>query len=116
MLQSLCDLCRYPDGVADRQAPSLRLINQTEQLTTRPVLADDIRFDQPARADLLTGVEDSHDVRVVAEATHRLCLTLDARQPGLVQPFRLNDSEGDVAIQFGVVGEVDALAAALSEK
>jgi hypothetical protein len=40
----------------------------------------------------------------------------DAREPGLVQPVRLDEGDGDVAVEARVVGEVDLLARALPQE
>ena len=75
------------------------------------VLADDVR--QPT---LIADVEGRDDVGVVAQPTHRLGLAADALQAGLVQPFGLDHGDRHVPVQAGVVGEVDALAAALAQE
>ncbi len=62
------------------------------------VLADDVR--QPT---LIADVEGRDDVGVVAQPTHRLGLAADALQAGLVQPLGLDDGDGDVAVQLGVL-------------
>ena len=78
------------------------------------VLRDDVRLSFPRT--IVADVEDGDDVRVVAEAAHRLRLALDAGEAGFVQAFGLDDGDGDVAVELRVVGEVDALAAALAEE
>ena len=47
---------------------------------------------------------------------HRLGLARDPFAPLGVQPFGLDEGEGDVAVEEGVVGEVDALLAAFPEE
>ena len=116
VLQPLRDLRGDPHGVGDRQAPSLRLVDQARQLAARHVLADDVRLDLAAGAGLLAGVEDGDDVRVVAEPPHRLRLAADARDAVGVEAVRLDRRERDVAVELRVVREVDALAPALAEE
>ena len=65
---------------------------------------------------LVAGVEHGHDVRVVAEAPHRLRLALHAGEPVGVEAFGLDQGERHVAVQLRVVREVDALAPALAEE
>src|SRR5207244_12072226 len=74
-------------------------------------LGDDERL-----AVVLADVVDSDDMRVVAEAAHRLRLAPDARDPGLVEALCLDHREGDVAVEFGVVREVDLLAPAFTKE
>ena len=75
------------------------------------VLADDVGL-----AVLVADVVDGDDVRMVAEAAHRLRLAADARQPVGVQPLGLDHGEGHVAVELRVVGQVDPLAAALAQE
>ena len=51
-----------------------------------------------------------------AEAAHGLGLAGDALAGGVVEAVGLDEGEGDVAVEGGVVGEVDALLAALAEE
>jgi hypothetical protein len=53
---------------------------------------------------------------VVAEAAHGLGLTTDAGEASLVEAFGLDYGKGDVTVEAGVAGEVDAFAAALAEE
>ena len=53
---------------------------------------------------------------MVAEAAHGLGLSGDADAGGRVQPLGLDDGQGYVAVEDGVVGPVDALLAALAEE
>jgi len=64
----------------------------------------------------LAEVEDGDDVGMGAEAAHGLRLPGDALAGGVVEAVGLYQGEGDVAVQRGVVGEVDALLAALAEE
>ena len=53
---------------------------------------------------------------MVAKASHRLRLVADPGEALLVQPLGLDDGDGNVPVQPFVVGEVDALAAALAQE
>jgi hypothetical protein len=53
---------------------------------------------------------------VVAEAAHRLGFALHTGQAVSVEALGLDDGEGDVAVELGVVCQVDALAAAFTEE
>ena len=53
---------------------------------------------------------------VVAEAAHRLRLAADADDAVGVEAVGLDQREGDVAVELGVVREVDALLGALAEE
>ena len=53
---------------------------------------------------------------MVAKLPHRLGLALDAGEAGVVEAFRLDDGDGDVAVELFVVREVDLLATALTEE
>jgi len=61
---------------------------------------------------------ETHRPRLCAElmTATQLRLALDALPTRVVQPFRLDEREGDVPVQQAVVGEVDALLAPLAEK
>jgi hypothetical protein len=51
-----------------------------------------------------------------AEAAHGLGLAGDAFARRRVQAFGLDQREGDIAVELGVMGEVDLLLAALAEE
>ena len=53
---------------------------------------------------------------VVAEAAHRLRLAPHAHEAVGVEAVGLDQREGDVAVELGVVREVDALLRALAEE
>jgi hypothetical protein len=67
-------------------------------------------------AVLVADVVNGDDVRVRAEAAHGLGLAADAGQAGGVQALGLDQGEGHVAVEAGVVGQVDPLAAALAQE
>ncbi|MDP9180684.1 MAG: hypothetical protein M3O21_03065, partial [Chloroflexota bacterium] len=95
VLQPRADLLGDADGRLDRQAVIFALLQCEGEVAPGHVLRDDVWL----RA-LLIGVEDGHDVRVVAQPPHRLRLALDARQPVGVQPFCLDQGKRDVAVQL----------------
>src|SRR5262249_7193483 len=61
-------------------------------------------------------VVDRDDVRVVAKASHGEPLAAHARGALLVEVRRLDEREGDLAVEADVVGEVDALPTALADE
>ncbi len=65
---------------------------------------------------LLAEVMDGNDVGVGAETPHRLSLTLDSLAGGVVEALGLDQGEGDIAVELGVVGQVDALLATLAQE
>jgi hypothetical protein len=74
-------------------------------------LAHEIRL-----ALLLADVVDRDDVGVVAEPAHGLSLALDAEEALVVEPIGLDQGEGHLPVELRVVGQVDALLAALAEE
>ena len=67
-------------------------------------------------AILFADVEDGDDVGVVTEAGHGLGFAAYALQAQEVEAVGLDHGEGDVAVEAGVVGQVDALAPALAQE
>ena len=61
-------------------------------------------------------VEDGDDVGVVAESAHGTASRLMRALAGLIELLGLDEGEGHVSIEDGVVGEVDLLLAALAEE
>jgi hypothetical protein len=53
---------------------------------------------------------------MIAEPAHRLGLALHPREPSLVQTLSLDDGDRYVSIESVIVGQIDALAAALTEE
>src|SRR5205823_3129441 len=62
-----------------------------------------------ARARLLPDVVDGDDMRVIAELAHGLGRALDAQQALVVEALRLDQGKRDIAVEAGVVGEIDPL-------
>ena len=104
-----CCAIRIASGIGSRRSGVL--VEHPVEIAAAHVLRDDVRL--PA---VIADVEDGHDVRVVAEAAHRLGLALDAGQSCVVQAFGLDHRDGDVSVQLFVVREVDLLAPALAEE
>jgi len=65
---------------------------------------------------LAAQVQHGDDVGVGAQSSHGLSLSGDALAGDGVQALGLDKGEGDVSVQKLVVGEVDLLLAALSQK
>ena len=65
---------------------------------------------------MLPQVEHGDDVGVRAEAAHSLRLPLDSGTAGGVEAFGLDQGEGDLAVQQGIVGQIDLLLAALAQE
>lgn len=65
---------------------------------------------------MVAQVEDGDDVRVRAEATHRLGLSGDSGAGGVVQALGLDEGEGYVSVQQGILGEIDHLLPTLAKE
>src|SRR5216117_1965743 len=104
-------LVGYAERLIDGQTVAVGGLEEVVDRAAGHVLAHDVGL-----AGLLADVEDRHDVRVVAQLSHRPCLAPDAGEPGLVQPLGLDERDGYVAVEPGVGGEVDSLLPALAEK
>jgi hypothetical protein len=76
---------------------------------------EELAHDVGLRA-LLPDVEDGDDVRVIAQAAHRLRLAPDAGQTVRVEPFGLHHRDRDVGLEARVAREIDPLAGALAEE
>ena len=72
--------------------------------------------DHVGLAVLLAEVKDGDDVRVRAEPAHRLRLAADAQSRGVVEALVLDQREGDLAIEEGVLGQEHLLLAALAQE
>ena len=107
---------REPSGHAlrDLERPrqrqrTARLLQLALDVAAREQLVDDVR-----RGRFFADLEDRDDVRVRAEAAHRLRLAHDALAPDLVEAVGLDQRERDIAVEARVVREEDALLAALA--
>ncbi len=65
---------------------------------------------------LISEVVDGEDVGVVPKSPHGLGLSGNADTGGRVQPLGLDDGQGYVSVEDGVVGPVDALLTSLAEE
>ena len=111
VLEGAAHLVGDAERLLDGQTVAVGGLEEVVDRAAGHVLAHDVGL-----AGLLADVEDRHDVRVVAQLSHRPCLAPDAGEPGLVQPLGLDERDGDVAVEPGVGGEVDSLLPALAEK
>ena len=107
---------RRCSAISQRVAISARALSgalSSRPSTSPPAISS---RDEVGLAALVADVEDGDDVRVGAEAAHRLRLARDRARADLVEALGLDQREGDVAVELRVVGEVDALLAALAEE
>ncbi len=65
---------------------------------------------------MIAKIEDCDDVGVGAESTHGLRLAGDARAGDLVQALSLDQGEGYLPVQKGVVGQVDLFLPTLAQE
>ena len=94
-----------------------RVLDEAFDVTTWQYGQDEVGLRPVVRpAEVLPEVVDRNDVRVISEAPHGLRLTGDALPACLVEALRLDQGEGNLAVEQGVVGEVDLLLAALTEE
>jgi hypothetical protein len=87
------------------------LLDKTFYITTTHQLTYQVRL-----PSLIADVIKADHVRVVAEAAHELGLLLDPCNANLVEPVGLDQGEGDVTVEQGVVYEIDPLLAALTQE
>ena len=110
VLERLADAVRDLERRRDVDPPLRRLLEQAFERPARHVLADDERL-----TALLADVVDRDDVRVVAQPRHRLGFPSDPEPPALVEAPRLDQGDRHVAVEHGVVREVDPLAPSFAE-
>ena len=67
-------------------------------------------------AFMVAEVVDGNDMGVVAETPHCLGFAGNALSGIIVQLLGLYKGEGDIPIQYGIMGQVDLLLAALAEE
>jgi len=87
------------------------LFNQALHVTAGHELGHDVEL-----ALVLSEVEDGGDMGVGAETTHSLGFAGDAAPGGIIECLGLDQSKGHVAVEEGVVGEVDLLLASLAQE
>ena len=116
VLQCLGYLVGHAQRLPEGQAVVSGLLQQAGQISSRHVLRDDVRLRAPAQIVLFADVEDGDDVRMVAEATHGLCLPAHACKTGLVQTLGLDQRKRYVAVQLRVMRQVNSLARTLAQE
>ncbi len=80
------------------------------------VTAWEQRQNHVRHAFVLAKIMYSYDIRVIAETSHGLGFTFDARPGVFIQLFRFDLGKGDVAVKHGVVDEVNPFPAPLAEE
>ena len=65
---------------------------------------------------MVSDIEDSTNIGMVAETPHGLRFARDALAGAVVQFLGLDQGKRDIPVKQGVVGEVDLLLAALAEQ
>src|SRR5262249_8257289 len=111
VLEGAADLLADAQHLVDRQALAFGPPEGVLDGAAGHELADDV--DLPA---VVAHVVHGGDVGMITESPHGARLPLHAAAPGLVEPLGLDDRDGDVAFEAGIVGEVDALLGSLAEE
>ena len=91
-------------GAFEVELMVLRLGDERLDIPAGHVLAHDVGL-----AVVLAHVVNGHDVGMAAEPAHRFGLALDALPPGGVEPLRLDDGEGDVAVEAACRSAVETV-------
>jgi hypothetical protein len=110
-LQPPADLAGDLHGPLQEDAPLRGFLQQALH-----VAAGHEGKDHEGLASFLAKIVDGHDVGMVAQAAHGPGLPGDALPGGLVQALGLDQSEGHVPVQDGVVGQEDLFLAALPQE
>src|SRR3990172_11009823 len=97
LLQPLADLASDAQRVFDRELVGVLLPYEVFESATRHVLGDDVGLAAPVWTTLVTYVEHSDDVLVVAQTAHGLRLAMHAGQAGLVYPLCLDEGDPHVS-------------------
>ena len=111
VLQSLADLIDNAQRLVQGEAMVLGLPEQPLQVAARHMLADDVGL-----AVFIADVEDGDDIGVIPKAAHGLGFATDTGQAVGIEALGLDDGDGHIAVQLGVVRQVDALASALAQE
>ena len=90
------------------QPSTLGAVEMIAEIAAAHVLADQVEA-----AGLLDDIVDGHDVGVVAEPHHRIDLEPQAAQ---VEALGLYGRDGDLAPEFGIASQIDALVGAFAEE
>jgi hypothetical protein len=109
--KGLAHLGGYLEGLVYRQPVVRRLLEQVFDRASFHELAHYVGL-----PGLIPQVMDSNDVGVIAQAAHGLGFTADTSEAGRAEALSLDESKGYVPVEAGVVGQVDALPAALTEE
>ena len=91
------------------------VLEEAFDVTAAHQLLDEVGLLRSVGGDVFADVVDGDDVGV-GEASHGAGLAHDAFAADVVEALGLDEGEGDVAIEECVVGEEDALLAALAEE
>jgi hypothetical protein len=111
VLESAAHLLGDGDRLVHRQPVQLGGTQSIRERAPLEVLAHD-----EGLPVLLADVEDRNDVRVVAQAAHGLGLALHADAALGVEALGLDERDGHVALEPGVVPQVDPLLRALTQE
>src|SRR5262249_14939791 len=84
---------------------------ESRDVAARHQLAHDVGL-----AVVLADVVHGDDVRMVAEARHRLRLVANPGTAGIIETLRLDERDRDLAVEASVVRQVHAFLAALAEE
>ena len=110
-LQPLAGLSGDTDCLFQRKPVVRSVLYQAFHIAATHKLSDHVGL-----VLFLSKVEHGDDVLVRTQAAHSLSLSLDARAGDLVQALGLDQGEGYLLVQEGVVGQVDLLLATLSQE
>src|SRR3990172_8807933 len=111
MFQGRAELFCNTNGLVQGKLMVLCLLNQAFNIPARKERQNQVRL-----IAFCADVVDSHDVGMIAEAAHGLSFASDAGSGLLVEPFGFDEGKGDVAVEEGVVSEVDLLLAAFTQE
>ena len=111
VLERAADVVGDAQRVPEREPVRRRRVQHPADVPARHVLADDVGL----RA-LFADVVDGDDVRMVAERTHRANLGAQPGQAGLVEILDLDQRDGNVAIEKGVVCKIDTFLGTFAER
>ena len=108
--QALRSLCRYPDGLLQRQR-SVCIFDEFFNVTTAHDRLHHVRI-----SVFFAQVIDRHDAGVCSHPAHGLRFSSHPLPTYFIQALGLDDCKSNVTVQDGVVGEVDLLLAAFTEE
>jgi hypothetical protein len=111
VLEGLGNLGGYLEALVDGKPVVRGLVYEILHRAALHELGDDVGLSR-----FLADVVDGDHIGVVAQTAHRLGLAADTGQAGCVQALGLDQGEGHVAVEPGVVGQADPLLAALAQE